>query len=176
MLIYIKEIGRNGKDIAMTMPFDWLSNYFALDDPLREMIRDEINLNFFLSLVRRRVEVRGTFKTILFAQCARCLLNVNYKVNCNVRTNLFPYDEGSKKTVEDFEDIESGIYYNDQVDLLKIVAETFTLSLPITILCRDDCKGLCQFCGINKNNESCNCNQLKKETSFGELANVKIRG
>jgi len=38
-----------------------------------------------------------------------------------------------------------------------MVREQFVLAVPMKRLCRDECKGLCIRCGINKNRESCDC-------------------
>jgi len=35
--------------------------------------------------------------------------------------------------------------------------EQFFLALPMKPLCREDCKGLCPVCGINRNRETCTC-------------------
>ena len=38
-----------------------------------------------------------------------------------------------------------------------LVREDIILSLPSSYLCREDCKGVCQYCGKNLNNDSCSC-------------------
>jgi uncharacterized protein len=35
--------------------------------------------------------------------------------------------------------------------------EQFYLALPMKPLCREDCKGLCPICGVNRNRETCSC-------------------
>jgi uncharacterized protein len=32
---------------------------------------------------------------------------------------------------------------------------------PVRILCRQDCRGLCPFCGSNLNHEKCNCKETE---------------
>ena len=46
---------------------------------------------------------------------------------------------------------------NDNVDLAKIVEDEIILNVPTTFLCSDDCKGICQGCGVNLNKDSCKC-------------------
>ncbi len=38
-----------------------------------------------------------------------------------------------------------------------LVREDIILSLPSSYLCREDCKGVCQYCGKNLNTGSCSC-------------------
>ena len=54
---------------------------------------------------------------------------------------------------------------NDEFILLRgmrfetdeLVREDVILALPSTYLCREDCKGVCQYCGKNLNTDSCSC-------------------
>ena len=56
------------------------------------------------------------------------------------------------------EDEEEFIVCGDYtLDLDELVAMDILLELPTRILCREDCKGLCNVCGQNLNTGSCNC-------------------
>ena len=56
------------------------------------------------------------------------------------------------------EDNDEFILVEDmKLDLDSLVREDMILALPAKILCRDDCKGLCQYCGKNLNLGSCSC-------------------
>ncbi|MGD8414213.1 MAG: DUF177 domain-containing protein [Candidatus Latescibacterota bacterium] len=39
----------------------------------------------------------------------------------------------------------------------QYIVENLIVNIPIQILCKEDCKGLCQQCGINRNETSCDC-------------------
>jgi len=45
----------------------------------------------------------------------------------------------------------------DELDLTTEVRDAVLLSVPLKLLCRDDCRGLCQHCGANLNIETCRC-------------------
>ena len=45
--------------------------------------------------------------------------------------------------------------YNLDVD--QLVCNELLLSLPMKVLCREDCKGICNRCGANLNIETCDC-------------------
>ncbi len=45
-----------------------------------------------------------------------------------------------------------------KLNLLELVREEVVLCIPSKHLCREDCKGVCQKCGKNLNEGSCNCN------------------
>lgn len=44
-----------------------------------------------------------------------------------------------------------------QIDLDKILREDIYLSLPTVILCGPECKGVCPYCGQNRNHSQCSC-------------------
>ncbi|MGB9586009.1 MAG: YceD family protein, partial [Anaerolineales bacterium] len=42
-----------------------------------------------------------------------------------------------------------------QLDLSSIIREYMLLDIPISPLCKPDCKGLCPICGENQNEVTC---------------------
>ena len=42
-------------------------------------------------------------------------------------------------------------------NLDELVTEDILLGLPTRHLCKEDCKGVCQYCGKNLNTDSCSC-------------------
>jgi uncharacterized protein len=38
-----------------------------------------------------------------------------------------------------------------------VLREQVLLAVPLKVICRQDCKGLCPQCGKNLNTESCSC-------------------
>ena len=42
-------------------------------------------------------------------------------------------------------------------DLGEMVREQVLLALPLRRLCREECRGLCPSCGVNRNADSCDC-------------------
>ncbi len=55
------------------------------------------------------------------------------------------------------------------LDLRAAVRETWLITAPAFVQCREDCKGLCATCGTNLNEASCNCTPTKADTRWGTL-------
>jgi uncharacterized protein len=55
------------------------------------------------------------------------------------------------------DDLDVFPYEGDVVDLEPLIREQFILAVPFAPLCKDDCKGLCPMCGIDRNVETCRC-------------------
>ena len=47
--------------------------------------------------------------------------------------------------------------YNLDVD--KLVYDEILINLPMKILCKEDCNGICNRCGANLNIETCDCDR-----------------
>ncbi|MCL2222616.1 MAG: DUF177 domain-containing protein, partial [Oscillospiraceae bacterium] len=45
----------------------------------------------------------------------------------------------------------------DKVDAGEIILTEFILDMDDRQLCSEDCKGLCQKCGVDLNTKPCNC-------------------
>ena len=84
--------------------------------------------------------------------CARCLKEFEYPVHKQISANLTEGGEG--------ENPDGYFLQGDKVDAEEIVVTEFILNMNDTLLCSDNCAGLCQYCGTDLNKESCKC---KKE-------------
>jgi uncharacterized protein len=59
------------------------------------------------------------------------------------------------------------------IDLHDDVRQTVLLSIPLKVLCSEDCKGLCPHCGANWNLGSCNCEENAVDPRWEQLAKLK---
>ena len=46
---------------------------------------------------------------------------------------------------------------NGKIDLVRTAYDALSLEIPMVILCKEDCKGICPHCGKNLNLEECDC-------------------
>ncbi len=58
---------------------------------------------------------------------------------------------------------------NDTIDIQPLIYDTVISGLPIERLCKEDCKGLCPHCGIDKNFSSCSCKDDDDDNPFAVL-------
>lgn len=71
--------------------------------------------------------------------------------------------EAELKKAEGEEDPDYFLYQGDEVDLRDIVLEFLLLRLPIRRRCSEGCKGLCPECGINLNDQTCECSNNEEK-------------
>lgn len=108
-----------------------------------------------------------------------CDLNCSAKLTCDrcvsdfERTYSDYFQNIYFTTHEDGKTDEAGIYYvstnEDKIDLSDDITETINLSLPMKILCSDECKGLCPSCGQSLNESECNCDAIIENPIWDKL-------
>ena len=109
-----------------------------------------------------KVRLVGHVRTTLECACSRCLEPFAVPVDSAFDLLFLPAsgagDQGDDDEQEVREDDVGVAYYkDDEIDLGDVMLEQFHLALPMKPLCRQDCRGLCPVCGINRNRETCDC-------------------
>lgn len=106
-----------------------------------------------VSNVGQAFAVNGIMTAEYCGKCDRCLADFCKRVRLPL-VRVF-----SEKTGElhgtDGEDIES--MEGTIIDLAPHLREEIVLSMPIRLLCKDDCKGICPDCGSDLNTGECIC-------------------
>ncbi len=111
--------------------------------------------------------------------CGRCLGLVPWTARERFRVSLqdasaAPSEEEWRLSGDDLDVVflESGC---ESIDLLDLVVEQIGLALPIRVLCREDCAGICPVCGANRNiSGACQC-AAEPDPRWQPLANLKLR-
>jgi uncharacterized protein len=95
--------------------------------------------------------------------CARCLEKTEGKIE-------LPYSACIVRSLTDESRDDEYILAKDScIDLIDILKTAFLFELPTRSLCKEDCKGLCQECGINLNCGSCDCGKNKVDPRLEKL-------
>lgn len=110
--------------------------------------------------------VRGTMDADVDFVCARCLTPFTQHVTIPF-SETFAADES---VIEMDEDSEVHLLESDEIELLPLLQEDFLLEIPTFPLCDEDCKGLCSSCGVNLNEETCNCDTRRIDPRLAGLA------
>jgi uncharacterized protein len=122
-------------------------------------------------LVGFEVRIRGCLGTRLEASCDRCLGSVGIPVEKEFDLFYRPVSTiAREEEVELPEDeLEVGFFSGDGIELADVVTEQVILSVPMKVVCQNECRGLCPFCGANLNIEKCDCLPTKENSPFTSL-------
>lgn len=90
--------------------------------------------------------VQAGLQATIPAECVRCLTDTRQTLITEF-TDLYAFKPDAVT--------ESGLLLPEtgKIDLAPVVREEFLLAVPISPLCRTDCKGLCPICGENLNDD-----------------------
>lgn len=140
-----------------------LRRFFESDD-----IRQDFDYEFTAEdvLFASPIAVKGTIKNstgivslsaeaqfTVSTQCAKCAKDISKKLTVPVKHSLVNH-------LNDEDNDEYILVEDMNFSLDDLVLEDVYLSFPSRFLCKDDCKGLCPYCGKDLNEGKCGC---KKE-------------
>lgn len=103
----------------------------------------------------RRFVLQLKYSGQVTVSCDRCLEPFEYSFAGQL-TQMLEKGEAIE-AAEDDDGQELRFFEGDSVDIDPIVADDIVLNLPLRMLCKPECEGLCQNCGQNLNTGSCAC-------------------
>jgi len=100
--------------------------------------------------------IKGTVRTTVERTCSRCLAVAKQDV-------MYP--------------LSLSIDYHDEavVDITDDVRELLIFDHPMKFVCSENCKGLCPWCGKNKNLDACDCEARHRGGAFADLKKIVIK-
>ena len=105
--------------------------------------------------------VEANIKTSIEISCSRCLETFIYPIDIDIEERFTNNDE---KANEDIVFVKGDI-----INITEIIESSIISTLPIKRLCKETCKGLCQSCGANLNNQTCKCNNGDVDIRLADL-------
>ncbi len=167
MFIGVRELGQHQLTFQEEFApgtIDFRTREFRQSGPLRVQVSAE--------LVGRAIHIVGRLATRLELACARCLEPVVEEIE--PRFDLLYRPVASISRQEEIElrpgDADIGFYTGEGLFLADVLAEQVHLALPLKVLCRAECLGLCARCGANLNRERCRCGGSATDPRLAPLA------
>ncbi len=171
MKVRVSDISENGIHLETFENSEWLVNVPELSNGDKNTkLTSRFDIDLQLNKVLREVTVSGNVAFSIEAPCSRCLKTVKLDLKPEVNLVLTP----EESTGEEDEDINHETYVGDEVDISDYIREQIAMSLPFKVVCSETCKGLCPSCGINLNDEKCECDSHKIDPRLEVLKNLKI--
>lgn len=164
MRIDLSEIlEREGYNTELSVPFE-AENFTFGSDELTIMEKSEVRLKL-KNEGRNKASIRGTVSFAVTMNCARCLKPVVVKLELEPEAMMdFNHRE------EDLDEMAYVSGYNFDVD--GFVLDECYVQLPMSVLCKEDCKGLCIKCGKNLNEESCDCDTFVPDPRMAKIFDI----
>jgi len=124
-----------------------------------------------------QTDVEGRISGEVEAECTRCLQSLTHRLDVPLKATFITEENYTSEKEAELrsDDLDVSIYDGEKIDLTDLVREQILLDLPTQILCKEDCKGLCQKCGANLNEVNCNCEENKTDPRWAALGKLKIK-
>jgi uncharacterized protein len=122
-----------------------------------------------------QADVEGTIRAELEIECTRCLQKIDKELEFAFNAAFVTPENftESREAELNASDLDISVIDGNEIDLSELVREQILLNLPEQVFCREDCKGLCEKCGANRNLIDCNCNEKEIDPRWAALKNLK---
>lgn len=108
------------------------------------------------------------FDVRLHGPCYRCLADALLELPISAR-------EYQATSPGESEELRTPYLEDDRLDLSAWARDAIALALPLQILCRPDCAGLCPVCGKDLNAEPHEHDEEKSDSRWSALAELRDR-
>lgn len=155
-----ENIANNGKELPFTGTYNLPSDLL----PYPDATLNKVDVDFGVTFDYPDVIVRGVITCSISGNCDRCLKQVDTQID-------LPFEQTFYR--DEAEDEDQYVYTCSLLDATQAVCDEIVLSLPMSLLCNPDCKGLCPKCGCDLNVKQCGCDTTR-ENPFSVLKNLKF--
>jgi len=108
------------------------------------------------------LRLKGNVRAIYSTACARCLKPLEIPLSADVDTILTADPDAE-------EEDDLFVMPNGNADTADIMIPALLLQVQMVYLCREDCKGICPHCGVNRNEIECHCENRQIDSRFAAL-------
>lgn len=138
------------------------------------VLKSDVELKGAIEKHSYEVDVAGNIKAAAEKLCDRCLSPVAVTLDITFKTSYISseYESSEKEVQVGGDDLDVDFYQDEKLDLTELVREQIILNSSETALCKPDCLGLCQKCGENKNEKTCDCSERQIDPRFKVLENL----
>ncbi len=90
--------------------------------------------------------------------CSRCLEPYPVTLRGEIDFSIVETGSGPEIDRDELSDTAMVVPFGaSPIDITDPVREAILLEIPLKPLCRETCRGLCPYCGTNRNEQRCNC-------------------
>jgi len=140
--------------------------------------KGDLEFELFLQGGASKTIVTGHLKATVTANCHRCLKPTEVNLKRSFHLTYLPVDPQrlAKEEVElDQDELDMAYLEKMFLPLHDLIREQVYLALPMKVLCRPDCLGLCPHCGADLNEVECGCSGEQMDPRWASLKAISNR-
>jgi len=117
----------------------------------------------------KKLEISGKGEVTAVIPCDRCLADVYVEIPLDFHKKV-SVDPGSADEAEELD--ETNYIDGYSFDVEQLIYNELLVGWPTKILCSEDCKGICNVCGQNLNEGTCDCEDTGLDPRMSVIRDV----
>ena len=118
----------------------------------------------------RQIEIHGMCKLVIEIPCDRCLEPVPTDFDLDFTKKVRVSADEDEADSDELD--ESNYIDGYTLDADKLICNEVLIGWPTKILCSEDCKGICNVCGQNLNQGTCDCEDTSLDPRMSVIRDV----
>ena len=168
MIINLSDI-MSGKDSIKQITAPLELEHFSLDGVDYEFAKKNAVECMITVLGNRKVLLESQTSLSLLIPCSRCLEDVEIPFDIKVSKEL-DFNESDQDRIEELDEQNYIDGYNLDAD--QLVDNELLMNLPMKVLCKEECKGICNKCGTNLNVSTCDCDTSSLDPRMAVIQDI----
>ena len=184
MRILVDRLTATPEETSFSVSPEWLARHYGERGTPLEGLAEDALFTVRAHKLGADVFLEGEVSGRLDLACSRCLTRYRAPIRERFRLVLEPAGdrvpadpEGAAALAQQglylADELESGWFRGPEIHLDRFVGEMLALAVPVQPLCREDCRGLCPRCGVDRNVTSCGCAPERPASPFAVLAALR---
>jgi len=112
--------------------------------------------------------VQGEADLVLSIPCDRCLKDVKVPVSIKFEEEVFSPDRMQQSE----ENEEQSFMLGYELDMEALLNSEILVNMPVKVLCKPDCKGICKQCGHDLNEGDCGCDTFVPDPRMAAIKDI----
>ncbi|BBF42875.1 clustered with ribosomal protein L32p [Lachnospiraceae bacterium KM106-2] len=117
----------------------------------------------------KRVSIEASTNLTVLIPCSRCLDDVETKFDIHVSKEL-DFNESDEDRIKELD--EANYVKGFDLDVDQMIYDEILIDFPISVLCKEDCKGFCNVCGMNLNHGTCSCESTSLDPRMAAIRDI----
>jgi uncharacterized protein len=118
-------------------------------------------------LLKAKLKARGQ------GICSRCLKAAKFSTDFSIEEEYSPTLDINSGLPLQVKDEEFTIDEHHVIDLSDALYQYASLAVPMKLLCKKECAGMCPVCGKNLNETKCDCSKRNYDKRWSKLFELK---
>ena len=185
MKLNTSQIGGGETRLIFSSPSDsWLNKLLDRFSERGYQVHAPLIVNMLLTKVEPDFFLKGDLTCKVEQECSRCAekfdLDIKHRfeiIFSEVNGRKTRQDRENKLTPSDAQGIREfdiNFFEGHEIELSPVIEEQFYLAIPFQSFCRENCLGICQRCGVNRNVTECGCSVSDRIGPFSVLGGLNV--